>query len=202
MSRRSLVVLVLFVFAVSIHAQRPQRRPAPPAPSPDVERKAAEPATKERSGERPSAPDSVTQLADDLAAIKSGSNVTKEQKEALANDLIAMADGATKPDKALVDELVADLYAALDDGELSTKEAKKLASDIEDVMNSANIPKSEVDKAIADAKAILLASGVTKADAQVIVEDLQAIAAELQGNASSTGGSRTKSRSRKPVPAN
>lgn len=109
-----------------------------------------------------------------------------------------MADGATKPDKALVDELVTDLYAALDDGELSTKEAKKLASDIEDVMNSANIPKSEVDKAIADAKAILIASGVTKADAQVIVEDLQAIAAELQGAAPATGSSPAKPRPRKP----
>lgn len=188
MSKQWMAVLVVVVFAFSLHAARPQRKTSQPPAKP-------QPALQTQSAQQQvQAPDSVTQLANDLAAIKSGSSVTKAQKEALANDLLAMADGATKPDQALVDDLVDDLYAALEDGAVSTKEAMKLAADLEAVMNSANIPKSEVDKAIADAQAILLASGVTKEDVQVIVKDLQAIAADLQGKQPATSAPRPKRR--------
>jgi hypothetical protein len=128
----------------------------------------------------------VQTLSNDLNAIKSGSQVTPEQKQALSESLIAMADGATKPSQASVDALSADLSEAMTDGNLSNKEKMQLSNDLAEVMNSANIPKSEVDAAIADAQAVLTASGVDKADVQEIAGDLQAIAKEGQANATAT----------------
>lgn len=124
----------------------------------------------------------VSELAADLQRLRGQSAVTEAQKQALAEDLLALADGATKPDEELVEQLANDLADALADGEISQREAVKLVSDIEQVMNSANIPKTEVDAVIADAQAILIASGVTKSDAQEIAADLKAIAAELRQN--------------------
>jgi hypothetical protein len=129
----------------------------------------------------------LQKLQSDLQAIKQGSQVTPEQKQALKNDLLAMADGATKPDPALVQQLANDLSAALADGNVSNAEKAKLTKDLDAVMDSASIPAAEVQQAISDAQAILTASGVDKADVQTIVKDLQAIANEAKKNAQAAG---------------
>jgi len=64
----------------------------------------------------------VQKLKSDLLSIKQGSQVTTEQKQALKNDLMAMADGATKPDQALVQTLANDLSQAMSDGKMTTTE--------------------------------------------------------------------------------
>lgn len=143
----------------------------------------------------------LTQLKSDLTAIKQGSQVTQQQKDDLKNSLMAMADGATKPDPAAVQKLADDLADAMTDGSLSLAEKHKLAEDAEAVMQSASIPQAEVQQAIADAQAILLASGVDKSDVQTIVHDLQQIATEAKTNApnstgTATGGAREKLRNR------
>lgn len=124
----------------------------------------------------------INKLVNDLKALKAGSQVTAEMKQALKNDLLALADGATKPDPALVDKLVNDLTAALSDQTLSEQEKQKLARDLYAVMNSANIPTAEVQQAVTDAQTLLQASGLNKQAAQLIVADLQAIAAEAKKN--------------------
>lgn len=130
----------------------------------------------------------IQKLTSDLQAIKQGSQVTPEMKQALKNDLMAMADGATKPDPALVDKLAADLADAMSDGNISNAEKAKLTNDLYAVMNSANISTAEVSQAIADAQVILSASGVTKQDAQTIANDMKAIVAEAQKNHPGSGG--------------
>ncbi|MBP6823413.1 MAG: hypothetical protein KA368_17825 [Acidobacteria bacterium] len=130
----------------------------------------------------------IQKLTTDLQAIKQGSQVTPEMKQALKNDLMAMADGATKPDPTLVDKLAADLADAMSDGKITNAEKAKLTNDLYAVMNSANIPASEVNQAVADAQVLLAASGVEKQDAQLIVNDLKAIAAEAQKNLPNSGG--------------
>lgn len=143
----------------------------------------------------------IQKLTSDLQAIKQGSQVTPEMKQALKNDLMAMADGATKPDPALVDKLAADLADAMSDGNISNAEKAKLTNDLYAVMNSANISTAEVSQAIADAQVILTASGIEKQDAQTIIADLKAIAAEAQKNHSGSGGtqrSRTGRFAQKP----
>jgi hypothetical protein len=122
-------------------------------------------------------------LQSDLASLKAGSQVTQQQKDDLKSSLMAMADGATKPDPAAVQALANDLSAALVDGNLSTAEKVRLSQDLETVMNSANVPPADVQAAIADAQQILTASGVDRSDVQAIAADLQAIANEAQANA-------------------
>lgn len=122
-------------------------------------------------------------LKADLRSIKQGSQVTREQKDALKNSLTAIADGATKPDPALVQQLATDLNQVMADADLTPQEMLQIANDLQQVMNSANIPKEEVEQAIADTQAILTASGVSQSDVQKIVADLQAIATEAQKNA-------------------
>lgn len=125
----------------------------------------------------------LTKLKTDAEQIKSGSQVTQQQKDQLKRDLEAMIHGATRPDAALVDQLAADLSAAMADGKVSGLEKTKLMKDIEKVLNSSGISMTEVNAVIADAQAILAASGVSKADAQTIGNDLKAIAGELKKNA-------------------
>ena len=122
----------------------------------------------------------IQKLSSDLQAIKQGSQVTPEMKQALKNDLMAMAEGATKPDPAAVDKLASDLSDAMSDGKITNAEKAKLSNDLYAVMNSANIPASEVNAAIADAKVILTASGISKNDVQTIANDLKAIANEAK----------------------
>lgn len=143
----------------------------------------------EKSGNKPTGAhmsetqqQNIQKLTSDLQAIKQGSQVTPEMKQALKNDLMAMADGATKPDPALVQKLADDLADAMSDGNISNAEKAKLTNDLYAVMNSANIPASEVNRAIADAQVILAASGVTKQDVQTIANDMKAIVAEFQKN--------------------
>jgi hypothetical protein len=129
----------------------------------------------------------IDKLIADLNLIKQGSQVTQTQKDALKSDLMAMADGATRPDQALVQQLANDLAEAISDGNLSQREKSKLANDLRQVMNSANISASEVNQAISDAQAIIAASGVSKTDAQTIANDLKAIATEAQKKTQNTG---------------
>jgi uncharacterized protein YdeI (BOF family) len=140
----------------------------------------------------PAQQQNINRLATDLNAIKQGSQVTQAQKNALKNDLLAMADGATRPDPALVQQLANDLAGAMSDGQLSSREKTKLTQDLYQVMNSANISVAEVNQAIADAQAILQASGINRAAAQTIASDLKAIAAEAQKNAQGAAGQRLR----------
>ncbi|MBL8204511.1 MAG: hypothetical protein JNM09_09805 [Blastocatellia bacterium] len=135
----------------------------------------------------PTQQQNIQKLQADLQAIKQGSQVTTEQKQALKNDLMAMADGATKPDPALVQQLANDLSEAIADGSIDSKEKAQLANDLQKVMNSAGIPPEEVNQAIADAQAILASSGVDKSAVQTIVNDLKAIATEAKNNAPNGG---------------
>lgn len=138
----------------------------------------------------------VQKLQADLNAIKQGSRVTQDQVNTLKADLMAMVDGATKPDQALVQKLANDLANAIADGKLTSKEKAQLSQDLYAVMNSANIPTSEVNQAIADAQTIFAASGITKEEVTVIVSDLKTIAAEAKSNLQTAG---SKFKGKKPT---
>lgn len=124
----------------------------------------------------------LQKLQTDLMSLQEGSQVTQAQKDSLKDALAAIADGATRPDQNLVQQLANDLTDALTDQNLSTMEKIQLANDLQQVMNSANIPMEEVEQAIADAQAILAASGIREKDVQTIVADLKAIATGAQKN--------------------
>lgn len=145
------------------------------------------------AGKKKSAPPSdmpahtnVDKLKSDLSAIQGKSQVTPAMKQQLANDLMAMCDGATKPSQASVQKLANDLADAIADKKISPAEMAKLTADLNKVLNSAGISMDEFNAVVSDAKAILTASGVTKSDVQLIVSDLQAIGAELKKYAPSS----------------
>lgn len=121
----------------------------------------------------------LTKLQQDLAAIKQGSQVTPAQKESLAQSLMTLAEGTTRPSQASVSKLSSDLSQAMADSKITPKEQAQLMQDVAVVLNSANIPPEELQAVMADAQAILLSSGVDQSDVEVIMSDLQAIANEL-----------------------
>ena len=124
----------------------------------------------------------VQKLQADVADIKSGSQVTQAQKDALANDLSSMAKGATKPSQASVSQLSQDLTTAMADGNISSADKAKLMKDVGTVMNSANISSAQINRAVADAQTIISASGINQADAQLVAQDLRAIVTEAKSH--------------------
>lgn len=136
-------------------------------------------------------------LESDLKAIKTGSQVTQAQKDALKSSLSALAEGAVRPDPALVQTLTDDLSKALSDGVISDTEKVKLASDLQKILNSANIPVNEVTTAIAAAQVILQASNIDRGDVEKIMNDLNAIVNEVRSNLPKSG-TKTNSTSRPP----
>mgnify|MGYP007071127560 CR=1 FL=1 len=185
----TITLLALSTLAFTTQAQRLGGRATKPSTDAARSGNLPKPSVSNLS---PTQQQNLQKLQADLQAIKQGSQVTTEQKQALKNDLLAMADGATKPDQALVQQLANDLADAMSDGSIDSKEKAKLANDLQKIMNSANIPPEEVNQAIADAQAILTSSGVDKSDVQTIVNDLKAIATEAKNNAPN-GGARAAS---------
>jgi hypothetical protein len=122
----------------------------------------------------------VRQLRADLQSLKSGSEVTAEQRKALATSLANLAEGATKPSRTSVGALSADLASAMKDGQISTRETARLAQDLTTALNSANMPRREIEAVIADVQTILTAGGVTEDSAAKIAADLRAISAEVR----------------------
>lgn len=129
----------------------------------------------------------VDKLKSDLQAMKDGSNVTQEQKDALKCSLTDMLSGATKPSQESVQTLANDLSTSMADGSLSLKEKATLTSDFQSVLDSANITADEFNAFAASAQDVLTASGVSKDDVATIAGDLKAIGSEIKANAGSTG---------------
>ncbi len=107
--------LILAIFALTIFALNTQAQPGGGFKG----KKQTQPTTE---GEKPkptgnnmsaAQKQNITKLKNDLNAIQSGSQVTDVQKEALKNDLMALCDGATKPDEAMVQKLANDLAEAM-----------------------------------------------------------------------------------------
>lgn len=189
----NLLAITMLTFAVATQAQRPGGRAQKSGteigtPASDLKGNRSSERNKPTGSHlTPTQQQNMQKLQADLAAIKQGSQVTAEQKQALKNDLLAMVDGATKPDQVLVQQLANDVAEAMADGSLDNKEKAQLSNDLYKVMNSANIPVEEVNQAVADAQAILIASGVSKSDMQTIAVDLKAIATEAKNNAPNSG---------------
>ena len=121
----------------------------------------------------------VARLVQDVAAIRSHSNVTQAQVQALAGDLKQIAAVATKPDPATVTTLKNDLTAAAADGKITVSEANAIKKDVSAVLVSAGVPTSLSQQTAADLKVIITASGITKAEVKTVAADLKAILVDL-----------------------
>ncbi|SRR6266567_4556353 len=101
----------------------------------------------------------VEKLKGDLESIKGKSQITPQLKQQFAADSTAMAEGATKPSQATVQEWVNDLTAATADKNLSSREVAQLTSDFNKVLNSAGFPCPKITPLSAMRKGPLRALG-------------------------------------------
>ena len=126
--------------------------------------------------------ENISTLVSDIMAIRSESEVTPEQIEELRSSLSDMTEGATRPYRSLVLQLLRDARTVRSDGEISDPEREQLASGVSAVLESANISQAEVDAVFEDIESIIDASGITREDIQTIAEDVNAIRTEFWNN--------------------
>ncbi len=120
-------------------------------------------------------PQSLVQLQTDLAAIKTDSPVTAQQKQKLAGDLIAAAQGA-KPSAAAVTKLAEDLSAAFATKPLSAAARARLAQELDAVLNPGKYPQANMPGIFADIQAVFQENGLERKRAVAIADDVKALA--------------------------
>ena len=123
---------------------------------------------------------SLAKVRADLTAIKLNSTVTPEQKQQLAKDLLATAQGANKPSSAKVATLADELSAAVAQKPLSDTDRNRLLTDLAAVLNPANIQPAQMQTIIADVQAIFQVNGLARKDAVRITDAVKAVAAETR----------------------
>jgi hypothetical protein len=115
----------------------------------------------------------------DIATIQADAQVTPEQKQKLAQELIAAAQGA-KPSLASASKLAADLSAAFAEKPLSATSRARFVQELDAVLNPGKYPQAKLDGIIRDVQAIFQENGLARTKAVAIADDVKAIAAEIQ----------------------
>jgi hypothetical protein len=123
---------------------------------------------------------SIAKLRTDLTAIKAGSPATAAQKQQITKELMAVAQGASKPSQATAATLANSLAAAFADKPLADKDCSRLLSDLAAVLNPAKIQASQMQAIYADIQAIFQANGMARNSAIKIVDQVKAVGAETQ----------------------
>ena len=122
----------------------------------------------------------LAKLQADLAAIQANSSVTAVQKQQLTKDLLACAQGASKPLEGTTSPLADSLAAAFAQKPLSDTDRGRLVSRLAAVLNPANIQSAQMQAIYADIQAIFQVNGMARKDAVKIVDQVKAVAAETQ----------------------
>jgi hypothetical protein len=146
-------------------------QPAQPAPTPGT---SASPTPIQQS---------IARLRADLTAIKANSPATAEQKQKIAGDLMATAQGASKPSQTTASNLANGLAAAFAEKPLADKDCSRLLSDLAAVLNPAKIQASQMQAIYADIQAIFQANGMARKDAVKLTDQVKAVGAETQKSA-------------------
>jgi hypothetical protein len=121
----------------------------------------------------------IAQLRADLAGIKSNPAATAQQKQLLAQHLLATAQG-TKPSQQTASKLADDLTSALSQSTVSPTDRDRLLSDINAALNPQKIQPDQMVRIQGDVQAILQVGGLKRTDATVVADDVKAVAAETR----------------------
>jgi hypothetical protein len=146
-------------------------QPAQPAPTPAT---SAAPTPIQQS---------IAKLRSELTGIKVNSPVTAEQKQRVARDLMAVAQGASKPSQATATDLANSLAAAFAEKPLADKDCSRLMSDLAAVLNPAKIQPATMQAIYADIQAIFQSNGMARKDAVKLVDQVKAVGTETQKSA-------------------
>ena len=123
---------------------------------------------------------SLAKVRADLAAIKPNSPVAPEQKQQLTRDLLASAQGASKPSQSTIATLADSLAGAFAQQPLSEADRNRLVSDLAAVLNPAKIQPTQMQAVYGDIQAIFQANAMARKEAVKIVDQVKAVAAETQ----------------------
>ena len=144
----------------------------------NVRQGVAPPTAPPPSASAPAAPPpSLPTVKADLAAIKSGVTVTDDQKQKIANDLIAGAQG-TKPSQAAALKLADELVKAFSVKPLSAASLARFVQEVDAVMNPSKFPQAKMDAIYTDIQAIFQENGLDRKQAVAIVEATKGLVAK------------------------
>jgi hypothetical protein len=115
----------------------------------------------------------------DIAAIKADAQVTPEQQQKLAQELLASAQGA-KPSLASVTKLANDVSAAFAEKPLSSTSRARFVQELDAVLNPGKYPQAKVDGILKDIQSTFEQNGLARMKAMAIADDVKAISAEIQ----------------------
>ena len=121
---------------------------------------------------------SLARLRADLVAIKPNGPVTPEQKQQVARDLQAAAQGTKKLSYGTAAGLANELSAALAQKSLPDSALSRLLTDLAAVLNPANIQAAQMQAICSDIRAIFETNSLAHKDAVKIADAAKAIAAE------------------------
>jgi len=123
---------------------------------------------------------SLAKVRANLAAIQANATVTPGQKQQLTTNLLACAQGASKPSPGTVAALSESLTAAFAQKPLSEGSRNRLVSDLAVVLNPAKYTATQMQAVCGDVQAIFQANGMARREAVQIADQVKAVAAETQ----------------------
>jgi hypothetical protein len=123
----------------------------------------------------PAPSQAMTHFQSDLGTLKADAPATADQKQKLAADLMAMAQG-TKPSQAAANKLAEDLATAFSTKPLSATSRARLSQELDAVMNPSKYPQAKMQAIFDDVQAIFQENGIDRKLAVAISEDVKALA--------------------------
>lgn len=117
----------------------------------------------------------LTQLQLDLSALKAGEPATKEQKDKLAQDLVAAAETGTKPSLEAARTLAGDLASAFAQKPLPAQNRAQFVRELDALLNPSKYPQAKADGILTQMQSIFLGNGLSRDDAKKIAEDVKAL---------------------------
>jgi len=157
----------------SKYGQENTASPSAPAPAPQTAPPPASPPPLTPAQQ------TILRIQTDVAAIKTNSVVSAEQKQQLAQDLMSISLGANKPSADSLAKLADELSAALTEKKLWPAQQKRLVQDVCTLLNSANLPGTQKQAIIEDVQNLLESSTGANIHAGTATEELKTIVAEV-----------------------
>ncbi len=136
---------------------------------------------------RPTAPtanpkqQNISRLQTDLAALNGRTDVATETRQRLARNLLAAAQGTTKPSSTTAASVVDHLVTVMAGANIESSARARLAQNLNAVFDCASIPADRVTAILSDVQAILQVGGVRRQDALTVVASLRQVVTEVQG---------------------
>ena len=131
---------------------------------------------------RPAAPTLTPALArfqTDLAAINAGSQVSADQKQKLAQQLVASALVA-KPSLATASKFTDHLANASAEKPLPASSRARLVQELDAVLNPGKYPQAKLDGIFSDIQAIFQENGLSRMKAVALSDSVKAMSTEIQ----------------------